>query len=331
MKPYVISGRVPLSAPATTLFYGLLGIIPLAAIYSVVIKYNPFIYFSVLATLLYGALLAVIGSFACKHAKVRAPWFYGLAGACFGALGLWLQWIFWAALTYANGSETALALLTGSVEVWQDFLVQTAHSLHVTVGKFTQSSRGELSVGNHYTAWAIEAFLIFGIASLLGAFGSADEAFNERSGRWAEVDIEGHLSHPSVDDAALTRLIQSHGAEYLLAQSGTVGIPSPDQPVESLFVSCHHEPSDPEFRLVRVRVATHSVKKDGKTKIDTRPLVPLSFISRATYDELVRHLKSAEAQRAEASGAQADARADARSDAATDIHPTEESPPARQA
>lgn len=293
MKPYALSGKVPLHAPVTTLAYGLLGVIPLAAIYVLVTRYNPFVYFSFIATLLYGASVGAVAGLAAKSSKARARWFYAVAGMVFGVLGLWLQWIFWAWLVYDPGSETAVALLTGGPSDWIGFLDHTAHSLHVTFGSLRQSARAELTPGNLYAVWSIEAVLIFGASSLVGALGSSEEAFNERTERWAELQAEGHLTHPELDKAAMADLIQREGVAGLMALGAHTAVPTAESPVKSLHVKAYGDPSDADFCLVAVDAVTHSLKKNGKVKTEPGTLTPLSLIGRPDHEALLACLRAA--------------------------------------
>ena len=69
---YVPSGRIAWHAPIKLVAYGGLGAVVLAAIYSLVIRYNPLVYFSFLATLLFGACLGLAAASASEAGLSRS-------------------------------------------------------------------------------------------------------------------------------------------------------------------------------------------------------------------------------------------------------------------
>jgi len=69
---YVRSGRVGVRALLYIVFAGGLGVVVLAALYAVVIRYNPFVYFSFLATLIFGTMIGIAGSMAAQAGHSRS-------------------------------------------------------------------------------------------------------------------------------------------------------------------------------------------------------------------------------------------------------------------
>lgn len=289
---YRPSGRVGWQAPLKVAVYGGFGAAVLAAVYALVIRYNPFIYFSFLATLGFGALLGSMAGSAADAGFSRSRAFNAFAGLALGVFGLWLHWLVWTWLMFDDGAATARHLATSGPAGWLDFLADTADHRQVSIGRLGSSGAQE-SPGFMMTTWALEALAMLALSTLAATL--APRPFSEKAMKWATPDWEGDIPLAGADaDAALdaTQLAQRldrEGLDWLDAlrvQALRAGNPTP---YVRLKLTCLGVAEDPACAYVTLRKVTPR----GEKKTTTDDVVTNRHGEATAYARLVKALRTA--------------------------------------
>ncbi|WGS51635.1 hypothetical protein LFL96_09100 [Paraburkholderia sp. D15] len=294
-KYYVRSGRVGASAPLYVLLGGGIGVAIVAALYAVVIRYNPFIYFSFLATLLFGGLIGFIAVQASQAGKSRSLPFDLFAALLLSAFGLWAYWLIWIVLELDHGAHVAGELVFAGPATWGDFLNWLAENYHVTVSRYIGTHGAQASTDNMRWIWAGEALLVMLAAQLLAWTSSGVRIFSERTGKWAETtlkaDVQGIDGEPGAlreafergDFSALMPLARIDPQAYRLETAW-----------RNVDLELIAEPSDDTFRAITVRTVVNRWDKKGKRKQTRTTVVEHLWIAPRDYDALLTRLAVAE-------------------------------------
>lgn len=294
---YAPSGRIAWHAPVKLAIYGGLGAAVLAAIYSLVIRYNPLIYFSFIATLLFGACLGLAAASACEAGLSRSRPFNAFAGLALAVFGLWVHWLLWTWLSYDDGFESARRLAASGPAGWLDFFSFTADHRQVSIGRL--GSRGATETpGFMLWTWALEALAVIVVSVFSACVTLNAKPFSESRKQWARTDWEGELPSDfagAVDAAQVERRIDEQGVGWLagLAESGGAG--DEKAPVK-LKLTCVSAPDDPSCAFISIATVTRRGEK-GKTTTD---LVESLHVEAGAYARLVARLAAQSGQPAKA-------------------------------
>jgi hypothetical protein len=302
---YTQSGRISWKSPIKPLITGLPWVILLAALYAVVIRYNPFIYFSFIATALFAALVGIGATMSAQSALSRSRLFNTAMGVCFGAFAVWVQWLVWLRIsTDQTWSEVAHLGFSGP-DVWLDYLGTMSRQWHLSISRMGRHG-AQLSPAMLESVWWAEAIAIVLISAMTASMSGDTDAFNERSARWAKRIVDAELLADDVTADEWRVRIESHGAEPLLALPRAAARQAPAASTwHTLKVSCLSDETDADFCLITVERMTHSRKEDGKIKVRGERVLKLRFLESAAYRALVQHLQSTDTISGAASETQA--------------------------
>jgi hypothetical protein len=92
---YKPSGGAPFLGLMITMIVGTIGGAILSIIYSLINYYNPFIYFTVIATGIFGAGCGGVAVFGLSLGKVRGRMTNAFAGLMIGFISLYLAWVWY--------------------------------------------------------------------------------------------------------------------------------------------------------------------------------------------------------------------------------------------
>ncbi len=296
---YQPSGRVAWHAPIKVLVFGGLGAAALAAVYTLVIRYNPLIYFSCLATMGFGLLLGAVAGAACEAGQSRSRAFNAAAGMVVGLIALWFHWLMWTWLMFDDGGATARHLATSGPAGWQDVLSYTADHRHLSVGKLG-SAGAEESPGFMEFTWGAEAIAVLLLSTLIPLVGM--KPFSEKAMQWVKTDWSGEfhiapdtpLEAPQVEER-----IAREGLDWLAALHAHGPILNDKSPGLRLKVTCDSAPGDPACAWVSIDKVTQRGEK-GKL---TATLVKHRRAPAASYARLLAALREPVAPAAAATSA----------------------------
>ncbi len=297
---YTPSGRIAWHAPVKLVVYGSLSAMVLAALYAVVVCYNPVVYFSFLATLGFGAGLAVAASSVTEAGHSRSRGFNVFAGLFVGLVGWWAHWLVWTYLVYEDGMKSVANLAFSGPSGWAAFLEFTAQNLHVSIGRLGRS-HAEASSGFMLWVWGLEAVLIIGIPLWVNWSGVSQTPYAETLGQWAKTEWEGELDVPAdvaLDHAALKACIERDGPMHMLAWPlATAVTPEADAPAwTTVQLTCISVAHDLQSRWISLKALTHEPKVDSKgaVKVSKKTTNVLSNLQldAVVYGQLLAHLKA---------------------------------------
>ncbi|HWW04675.1 hypothetical protein [Collimonas sp.] len=200
---YKASGRIAVAAPFRLLWLGALPTAVLAAIYTLVIRYNPFIYLSCIATVLFGVSVAFMASMVAEDGKSRSIYFDFFATSTLVLFALWVHWLTWITLTVDGGGDLARRLLLAGPVTWGDALQDMSRHHHLTLARRVSSQVAEATSENMLWLWGVEASLITLTALVCCKWLGAERVYCDQSGACTKVDL--HLVIASkVKEAVVT-------------------------------------------------------------------------------------------------------------------------------
>ncbi|GEM_PF-749813 len=173
---YKPSGGAPFFGLMITMIVGTLGGAVLSIIYALVNYYNPFIYFTVIATGIFGAGCGGCAVMGLSLGKVRGRLTNAFAGFIIGFASLYLAWVWY--LFLAARTAFGQGLFFFDTTAMFSFMQLIAANGMWEIGGATPTG------GILYTIWVIEAFIVL-IPAILIAF-SADTPFREPCNQWSE-------------------------------------------------------------------------------------------------------------------------------------------------
>lgn len=290
---YVPSGRVAPSAPLSVALLGGLGALLCASLYAVVIRYNPFVYFSVIATVVFGLAIGVVASSAAQHGKSRSTLFNVASALALAMFALWVHWLIWTALRLEDGSRQAMTLATSGPSGWAGYLSWLADNYHLSIGRRARHG-AEMSATQMHWVWLVEAVLVIVAALLSGWASSTGRAFSEVTGKWASVELDVHTSDAGLSVAELKAALE-RGDFALLDEVTVVDPESENSPTEwkTLSVKLAAEPGDPQLRLISVDAVVNRRDDKGNLKQDSTTVVQNLLLPELVYDALLSRLRAA--------------------------------------
>ena len=285
---YVPSGRIAWHAPLKLVAYGGLGAVLLAAVYTVVIRYNPLIYFSCIATFIFGALLGIAAASAAEAGHSRSRAFNAFAGLAVGLFGLWVHWLMWTWLMYADGLETVKHLAPSGPSGWADYLSFTANNRHMTIGRLGRTGADETPTFMMWT-WALEALAVIVVAVFSAGVTLNSKPFSEARQQWTRTDWEGELPVMSPDAAReVGREIDMHGVDWLAALRHDPQLNDEKTQSTMIKLTCVSAPDDPACAFISVS----TVKPKGSKAPAAVTVIENRRVEAQAYARLVASLKA---------------------------------------
>lgn len=182
-RTYEFSGAVPIFGFFSTLISSISLAVILAVIYAIAQYWMPLIYFCILFTIGFTAILGMGTGMAARAGHVRSVWLVVLLGFLAGVLGMYITW----------GTHLLLNVDRGGLENW--FVAYRPESIlqWIQVGYekgFWGIGRGGGNVSGVFAAivWLIEFGLVT-IGSAVMAYGAFVESpYCETCGRWSKLE-----------------------------------------------------------------------------------------------------------------------------------------------
>ncbi len=285
------SGKVPWTAPLKVLTHSVPRIAVMAVVYAAVVRYNPLVYFSVVATLIFGVYAGLVSQEAAQKGNSRLRSFDGAAGVFIGLLAAWSQWLAWTALSLPDGLATAGHLASQGPQGWLEFFRELASHQIVSITK--GGSRAAVSPAQLETLWALETILIVFVAGASASMAHGRQAFSERTQKWSTTEAKGFLLFDTGHAADIKAIMESEGPSWLSCLPLESEVPAPPGAQwKTLEIECICEPSDPEFRFINIAEATRIRRaKDRIKTAKSSPLVSLLRVEPSVYAELVRRFQ----------------------------------------
>lgn len=187
---YRNAGVVPFKGTMLMLIAGGLTAIVLSFVYALIDYYNPFIYFTFVATAILGAVIGSAVYWGGTVGAVRNRGFRLLVGIACGVVGVYFAWV-WFIFLLAEWNTEAIILDP----------LQMTNLIQFLAANGVWEIQGQQPTGMAlYAVWLIEAGIIFGVAAMTA--GQALQPFCEPCGRWTEV-VDEVLFLPKTDVPAL--------------------------------------------------------------------------------------------------------------------------------
>ncbi len=291
-KYYVRSGRIGALAPLHVLFNGGAHVAVLAALYALVVRYNPFIYFSFIATVLFGALVGFAAAAAAQAGRSRSLPFNLLAALLLAVFGLWLHWLLWIALQLDHGAAVAEQLALSGPAGWKDFFTWLAQNYHLSVSRYVGSQGAAASTHDMLWIWGGEAAIVIALALLTATGATRIRLYSERTGKWAstalKIEAVGIDTTPDALRSAFERgdfsaFQQLERLDYEACRA---------QPSwHSVELELIAEPGDMALRAINVELITNRWDAKGKRKKNRALVVQNFLLPLAEYEALIERLR----------------------------------------
>ncbi|NTX26656.1 hypothetical protein HT746_05795 [Burkholderia pyrrocinia] len=284
---YVFSGRVGSEAPLRVFLFGGFGAALLAAIYAVVIRYNPFVYVSFIATVFFGMAVGTLAVMTAESGRSRSRSFNLLAALALASFALWLHWLIWVMLELDSGVTIAGQLATSGLQGWRNFLGWLVEHYHLSVSRWLGAQKAEASTNEMSLIWALEAIAIVGLALVAARLSSGSRPFSELTQKWAETTLKTERADPRIASDALRAALE-RGDFSALKQLARVDEADHRSESEwkSLEIELLAEPDDPEMRVLSVVEMNNRWSSKGKRKSTSKVMVERLLISPTEYDAL---------------------------------------------
>lgn len=188
LEEYKSSGVVPPSAIAVGLIVGLVAAVVLGSLYAVLIHFNPLIYFSAIASAIFGGLMGIVVRAAMRANKGRNALAMIVVTFIATAAAYAISWLVWTGLIirgaeqftwgdYINAMISEPAELLGLIALFQEH------------GTWTLGRNSNETVSGTFLTliWAAEALIIFGVAMICAS--SNDGVFCEECENWCDEPL----------------------------------------------------------------------------------------------------------------------------------------------
>ena len=289
---YVRSGRIGASAPLYVVLAGGIAGAVLAALYALVVCYNPFVYFSCIATLIFGALIGLIAVQSAQAGRSRSLPFNLLAALWLSLFCLWLHWLVWIMLKLDHGRTVASNLALAGVAGWREFFTSLAANYHLSLSRYVGSHGAEASTLQMMWIWGLEAAIVIAVALLAAWTSTGLELYSEHSGKWARTEIKTELESGDLTPDAL-RLAMENGDFSILKELDRIDPATyrGQSTWKSLELQLIAEPSDEALRAINVQAVNNRWDTNGKRKQSKETIVQNLLIPLSEYDSLIENLR----------------------------------------
>jgi hypothetical protein len=148
----------------------------LSAPYALLLVKNPFIYFSVLATLLWAYISAKAAGLAIGVCKNRNPLVSGFLCLLGGLVGFYCHWVVWIMIITGGSGSDVPAALANPLEMFDLAKLICERGAWTLKGK---PVKGNLLMG----IWVVE-FIAYAVVLYLSSSSRAARPFDENAGKW---------------------------------------------------------------------------------------------------------------------------------------------------
>ena len=239
---------------------------PLGLLYSLVLRWIPFVYINLLATCAYAFSLGWLAQSAIKRTHLRHAGLATAVGAAVGFIGLYFEW---SGFVYA---------------VWEDgpLFSPPGHILAAVAYLYEHGSWGMKSGGNVTGlllafVWVCEAAVIVGFPLLMARGFVLDTPYCEKSRSW--LDEEKRIDTlEAVTDPLQREALKSGDISPVVNAK-----PRGGGPVHTRLL-LKRSPRSGVFCTVRVQEVSTETDKDGKVKSSTADLTGYLILPASMFD-----------------------------------------------
>lgn len=270
-KYYRHSGKFSLIGALSSLLVGLAGAFVLSWIYGYVMDWNPFVYVSLIAVVVYGFLLGGCVAVGLQMGKVRntpVALLLTLVVALAGIYGGWVTWLLalndGQALYYKPADILAVAQTLAENGVWSIFgNTPTASALH--------------------GFWLMEAFTILICALAACYFFMTGNAFCETCRRWLEPGETLGVFQVPASYQELKQGLELDRLEVLERLA-----PSPEGAAVFAELSAESCSQCKTLHLLTLRETTRAEDSEGKTSETSRAIFDRLVVGKGTLERIAR-------------------------------------------
>jgi hypothetical protein len=290
---YVRSGRIGPGAPLYVVFAGGIAGAILAALYALVVCYNPFVYFSCIATLVFGALIGLIAAQSAQAGRSRSLLFNLLAALWLSLFSLWVHWLIWVMLKIEHGRTVAGHLAMSGIAGWRDFFLWLSTNYHLSLSRYIGSHSAEASTEQMLWTWSLEAIIVV-VVALLAAWMSTDmEIYSERTGKWAKTELTAEVAGIDMKPDMLRRELES--GDFSMLKKLSCIDPAEfrmEEKWKNLELRLIAEPGDESLRAITVYAVDNRLGSNRKRRKSKEAVVRNLLMPLPEYDALLAHLRS---------------------------------------
>ncbi|WP_133646514.1 hypothetical protein [Paraburkholderia flava] len=288
-------GSIGVRAPLYVIVPGALITALFAALYAVVIRYNPLVYFSFIGTLLFGVLTGFVAVQTAEAGQSRSRLFNLFAALVLALFGLWCSWLIWIMLAVDHGGTVAGKLALEGPSGWLDFIWRLAENDHVSVSRRPGSHAAEASTQTMLWIWSGEAFLIVAMSLAMAWVSSGMSAEAERARKAAGTSLWVDVATVDATPEALSAVLQS-GDFSILHTLVRVDPKTPrgHQTWENLTLELIAGFADDPFRAISIDAVENRRDSKGAPRKRYRTVVHRLPLPTSDYDALVERLHPVE-------------------------------------
>ena len=271
---YRHSSHVGLVGPVLMVVFGAVSAVVLGAAYGYLILYNPFVYFSFLATMLYGGACGAAVGVAAKVAKVRSVAFVLSAGFVVGMACVYVGWVAWI---FAYSDQTQF--LAADPERMLRLMREVARDGPWSMWGWTPTA------GQLHAIWAAEAVLI-AVAAVGGSFnyvGASDIAFCDGCRKWTRTMYTSPLLADIADPEAFRARLE-RGDYSPLTEPARIEMVSP--PNSYTRFAIHRCPKCEDFSCLDVKRVDVTLDAKERRQEEETPVVDKLIVGREVYAAL---------------------------------------------
>ncbi len=252
---YQPSGRAPLTGLLLFVAIGLVIGGLLGAIYILIVRYIPFIYVNFFATIGLGFGVGWVLGRLVRSGHLRSPGKVALAALIVGLGTVWLQWVFFWALAFAQNNDVSLltaytGLLRNPTGLWT-CICELSQEGHWSIGRGGKTAVSGIPL---IIVWIIEAGIIT-LIPVITARAQAKIPYSESTRRWATEELITQRFAQTDNPAELRSALEAGNLDTLR--------PTRDEALYAT-VTLHHVADDEECNFLTLTNVTVSVNKKGE-------------------------------------------------------------------
>lgn len=259
--PYVFSGRTPLFGLIFGTAAGVAAALVLSVLYVLGTVFIPIIQLEVLLTVAFGAAIGAATGGVMHFFKVRSLLTVALVSFCLGVFGWLVSWPPWIYTVFWQADVPISPLDVLNPFFLMEAIPQIYENGTWSIGSSSTSAVSGLLLG---AVWVLEAAIIVGMATFVGAAMSGDRVFCERCETWCTMLRDQGL----YDQAALD------GIRDALAQRADLSLlssaPLPTEPMEPRrwgSLKLGFCPSCGETNVVGLELVSQTVNSKGQAEL----------------------------------------------------------------
>jgi len=273
LQAYRPSGKFTVAGLVVPLLAGAALAFPLGLAYAKALRWIPFVYINMLATVAYGFALGWLTNLTIKHTRVRHVALATLLGAAVGCIGVYFEW---SGFIWAVWEDAPLFSPPDDILAAMSYLYEH--------GSWGMKSGGNVTGIFLALIWICEAGVIVGFAVMLPRAFVQDTPYCEKTGCWLE-EQKPIDTIEAISDPAQRAAIKAGDIMPVIAAK-----PRGDGRVHTRLL-LKRSPKCQVFCTVRVQEVTSEIDKDGKLKSSTADLSGDLILPASMFD-LVAQLEN---------------------------------------